>query len=59
LTGNLVVAVVGIIAALVLAFREMRSQHEPPRRLLMMAGIWIVIIIGLVFVIRSAGLHTS
>jgi len=56
MNGNLVVAIVGILGALILAVRGVQSRRESPRRLLMTAGIWVFIIIAVMFIVHYAGL---
>lgn len=59
MNGNVIVSVIAILMALVLVIRGVRNRREPPKRLLLMAGTWIVILIVLVLVINNLGLVPS
>jgi len=56
MSGNLVVALVGILGASILAVRGVQNRRESRQRLLMMAGIWVFIIIAVMFIVHYAGL---
>lgn len=57
MTGDAVVSIVTIIGALVLALRGMRGRGGSNRW--MMAIAWLVIIVGLVFLIQSFGVDLA
>ena len=50
-----IVAIIGAMAALVLALRGLQSHHLPFEKKAQMAVIWALIIIGLAFVLGRMG----
>ena len=50
-----VVSIIAVIGALVLAVRGLRSYNLPFERKAWMAGIWVVIIVGLALVLSRLG----
>lgn len=57
MSGDVVASIIGIAAALVLALRSLRARPAAPSKRVMMALAWLVIIVGIVFVIDSLGLR--
>ena len=55
MNGNLIASVIAILMALVLAVRGVRNHRESPKRLLLMAGTWMVILVVVVLLINTLG----
>lgn len=55
MNADTIVSIVAIVAALVLAVRAMRSRPVAPGRRFTMAVAWLVIIVGVVFLLHSLG----
>ncbi|WP_275227980.1 hypothetical protein [Novosphingobium album (ex Liu et al. 2023)] len=58
-TGAMIVAIVGVLGALFLAWRGLQAQGLSVERKVRMATIWLAIIVGLVLVIQLTGLHLA
>ncbi|HEX8057398.1 MAG TPA: hypothetical protein VF481_12100 [Novosphingobium sp.] len=52
MNGNMIVALVTIVASLFLAVRALRSRQLDFSRTALMAGVWVVIIAALAFVLQ-------
>lgn len=51
MSGGMIVSIISILAALVLAGRGLRNKRDTPRRMVLMAVAWVVIIAAVTFVI--------
>lgn len=59
MSGDVVASIIGIAAALVLALRGLRARPAALSKRVTMAVAWLVIIVGIVFVIHSLGLRAQ
>ena len=59
MTAGLIVSLISIVGALILAVRGLRSRQAAPGNRLMMAVAWLVIIVGVIFLIQSLGLERA
>jgi hypothetical protein len=50
--GDLIVSLVGVLAALVLAVQGLRGRRERPRRWFIMAAAWVGIIVIATLIMR-------
>ncbi|MET1754526.1 hypothetical protein ABVV53_03505 [Novosphingobium sp. RD2P27] len=57
--ADLIVSIVIVVGALVLAWRGLRAQPMVPGRRLTMALVWVVIIVGVVFLAQTLGLEVA
>ena len=55
MNGDQIVALIGVIAALVLAWRGIRSYNVPHQRMIGMAMIWLAVIAGLAVLFHLTG----
>jgi uncharacterized membrane protein YfcA len=58
-TAAQIASLVAILGSLILVWRGMRGRQVAPGRRLKMAVAWLVIIVGLVFVINTLGLEIA
>jgi hypothetical protein len=58
-TAAQIASLVAILGSLILVWRGMRGRQVAPGRRLQMAVAWLVIIVGLVFVINLLGLEIA
>jgi hypothetical protein len=56
LNGDTIASIIAIVAALVLAVRGLKSRPVALHQRLTMAAVWLVIIVGVVFLIHSTGI---
>jgi hypothetical protein len=59
MTGSTVVAIVGLVAALILAGRAMRARGLSGRKWLMMAITWTILILGTMIILKAVGLSST
>jgi uncharacterized membrane protein len=55
LSGDTLVSIIAIAAALLLAFGGLKSRRIAPGKRLTMALVWLLIIVGVVYLIHSLG----
>lgn len=55
----MIVSLVAIVGALILALRGLRSRTTTPRNWIVMGVAWLVIIVGVAFVIQKLGLEVA
>jgi hypothetical protein len=59
MTAAQIASVVAILGSLVLVWSGMRGRQVAPGRRVQMAVAWLVIIVGVVFVINTLGLEVA
>jgi uncharacterized membrane protein YfcA len=58
-TAAQIASLVAILGSLILVWSGMRGRQVAPGRRVQMAVAWLVIIVGLVFVINTLGLEVT
>lgn len=59
MSAGLIVSLISIVGALVLAVRGLRSRQVSPSNRVLMAVAWLVIIVGVIFVIQTLGVERA
>jgi uncharacterized membrane protein YecN with MAPEG domain len=54
-----IVSIIAILGSLILVWRGMQGRQLPPGRRVQMAVAWLVIIVGLVFVLNILGIERA